>query len=49
MGKCREGRSEVPFAEATHKCGRCGARTAEPTHVCTAEPIARNDKPPVQK
>jgi Zn finger protein HypA/HybF involved in hydrogenase expression len=46
MGKCREGQSEVPFAEATHKCGKCGARTADRTHVCRPEPIERNDPPP---
>jgi len=41
MGRCREGQSEVPFAEASHKCGKCGARTANPAHVCQPEPIDR--------
>lgn len=40
MGRCREGKSEVPFDQATHKCGKCGARTAEPSHVCQPRPIA---------
>lgn len=41
MGRCREGQSEVPFAVASHKCGKCGARTADPAHVCQPEPIDR--------
>jgi Zn finger protein HypA/HybF involved in hydrogenase expression len=49
MGKCREGQSEVPFAEASHKCGKCGARTAKPTHVCKPEPIERSATAPPQK
>jgi hypothetical protein len=49
MGKCREGQSEVPFAEASHKCGKCGARTADPTHVCKPEPIERTTTAPPQK
>jgi hypothetical protein len=42
MGRCREGKSEVPFAVASHKCGKCGARTAKPTNVCQPEPIERD-------
>jgi len=49
MGKCREGQSEVTFAEASHKCGKCGARTTEPTHVCKPEPIERSAPAPSQK
>jgi hypothetical protein len=49
MGKCREGQSKVPFAEATHKCGKCGARTADPTHVCKPEPIAPLEPSPPPK
>ena len=49
MGKCREGQSEVPFAEASHKCGKCGARTADPTHVCKPEPIERSTTAPPQQ
>ena len=47
MGRCREGKSEVSFQKATHKCGKCGARTADQAHVCQPEPIApspRNDQ-----
>ena len=46
MGRCREGKSEVPFAEASHKCGKCGARTADSTHVCKPEPIQRDEPLP---
>jgi len=49
MGKCREGQSEVPFAEASHKCGKCGARTADPTHVCKPEAIERPTTAPPQQ
>ncbi len=40
MGRCREGKSEVPFAQASHKCGKCGARTADQARVCQPQPIA---------
>ena len=40
MGKCREGQSEVPFAQASHKCGKCGARTTDQSRVCQPQPIA---------
>lgn len=46
MGRCLEGKSEVPFQKASHKCGKCGARTADRSHVCQPEPIlspAQND------
>jgi hypothetical protein len=46
MGKCKEGKSEVTFAQATHKCGKCGARTADRTHVCQPEQIVKTDPPP---
>ena len=40
MGRCREGKSKVPFTEASHKCGKCGARTDDQTRVCQPRPIA---------
>lgn len=46
MGRCLEGKSEVSFQKASHKCCKCGARTADRTHVCQPEPIlppARNE------
>lgn len=39
MGGCREGKSEVPLAQATHKCGKCGARTADRSGVCQPQPV----------
>jgi hypothetical protein len=39
MGRCLEGKSEVSFQKTTHKCGKCGARTADRAHVCQPEPI----------
>jgi hypothetical protein len=39
MGQCREGKSEVPLAQASHKCGKCGARTADPARVCQPQPV----------
>jgi hypothetical protein len=44
MGQCREGKSEVPFAQATQKCGKCGARTAKHGRVCQPQPL--NPTPP---
>jgi hypothetical protein len=39
MDRCREGKSEVPFAQASHKCGKCGARTNDKSRVCQPQPI----------
>lgn len=39
MGRCREGKSAVPFDQASHKCGKCGARTADRDGVCQPQPI----------
>lgn len=36
---CREGKSEVPFDRASHKCGKCGARASEAARVCQPQPI----------
>ncbi len=46
MGQCREGKSEVPLAKASHKCGKCGARTADRSRVCQPQPVA---PPPEEK
>ena len=40
MGRCREGKSAVPLAQASHKCGKCGARVREQDGVCQPQPIA---------
>lgn len=40
MGRCLEGQSEVPLRDASHKCGKCGARTADRSHVCQPQPVA---------
>lgn len=40
MGQCREGKSEVPLAQASHKCGKCGARTTDRSRVCQPQPVA---------
>jgi hypothetical protein len=39
MGQCREGKSEVPFDKASHKCGKCGARTIDASRVCQPQPL----------
>lgn len=34
MGKCLKGESEVKKKKAKYACEKCGAKTAEKSHVC---------------